>query len=383
MIGPIISGGERELFTGIPASSFVRSKNFSQIKHELSGKIVHKVEKQAEHPTYRGISDENRGVIFPEIVMELDGMGYALSIKGVGARTPAYGASPADFIFRRDFGCDDDSLIGARMFTDELWFGDEPYGAQGEINTMYSLEITEMARGCSINGFHICPVVEINEMPEELAHRARQIFWYRRYRGRLLQEQRLIPSNIRLYHHSDTTLGKNIIGTLKAFGITTCEEMDSFIENYTSSGVAALTLFVRSLKKTKRAFQGLDYDNVWLDKDSVLSRDGTLHFADLEGLEWYTYTDRSELEKRIRRQLDWNFYEFMYGVDMLARERERAASRYLTQSDRRADVSTRFELALANDRFIRCEQSLNGLDIVIKHPEIRMDEIPIRLIDMR
>lgn len=72
-----------------------------------------------------GIPDDNRSMVFPDITTEIDGRGYALSIKGLGARTPLYGSSPADICsFGKTCG-----QSNARELTNELWFGEAPYGA--------------------------------------------------------------------------------------------------------------------------------------------------------------------------------------------------------------------------------------------------------------
>ena len=42
--------------------------------------------------------------------------------------------------------------------------------------------------------------------------------------------------------------------------------------------------FLDALKINGR-YTGLDFNDVWLDKDAVISPDGTVYFVDLEGIE--------------------------------------------------------------------------------------------------
>ncbi|MEW5760336.1 MAG: hypothetical protein AB1779_06190 [Candidatus Thermoplasmatota archaeon] len=377
---PVIVGSEREEVSAVKSKNSRVPKNFLHAcKNPLSGLVLMPPKKNCKEELLSGIPDNNRCMIFPDIVTQIDGRGYALAVKGVGAKTPLYGSSPLDFAFPRNFGEEKNGLIDARKITNELWFGESPYGAQGEICADYSLKITELANGCNINGFYICPVIEVNEFPEETKDKT---YWYRRYLGQYLQEQRLMPSNIRLYHQSELTLGRNTAEVLNLFNITTADELDGFIDNYISSGVAALTLFVRTMEGSKFGFIGLDYTDVWLDKDSVLAPDGTIHFADIEGLEWVVAGQDWTLEERVRFQFERNFYEFMYCLDILLRERARLTSSYSSIEDLRSTLAIRLEIALARDSFLKCESSKNSVNIVVK-PPIGAIDVPIRVLDLR
>jgi hypothetical protein len=333
---------------------------------------------------FRGVADGNRSVVLPDVTAELGGRNYALSIKGAGARSPLYGDSPLEFAFASDYAAQAGAkLEGARQLTSETWFGESPYGAQGRVPATYGLEITELASGASLNGFHICPVVEVCELPEEEVAAASHRFWYRRHRGPFLQEQRLVPSNVRVYHQSDLTLGRATRTVLDAFGVADADSLDSFIDRYISSGVAALTLFVRSARESKWGLQGLDYTNVWLDKDCLVASDGTLHFADLEGLEWAVAGQDWTLEERVREQFDRNFYEFMFGLDALLRHRESLAGRRASQEERRSSLVARYEMALEGDRFARPEVSAAGVDLRVTSPLRTSERVLVRLMDLR
>ncbi len=373
-IGPVINGNLKEKVNAIQAKRTRRSVNFKSFTSSVSGYVVIPEQNTSTVFALEGIPDDNRSMVFPEIAAEIGGRGYALSIKGLGARNPLYGRSPADFSF---------SGAKARSLTNELWFGEAPYGAQGEISADFGLELSELAQGCNINGFYICPVIEVNEFPESILKDQAGKFWYRRYHGKYMQEKRLVPSNIRLYHQSKMTLGQTTAGVLKAFGINTVEQLDTFVDNYISSGIAALTLFARTLRDSKYGYEGLDYVNVWLDKDSVIAPDGRIHFADIEGLDWVAAGGEVSLRKHILSQFNRNYYEFMYGLDALLRERCVLKHEGFEIEDIRSTLAVRFEMALNKDRFIEFNSSCDLVDIVIL-PLIREAEpVTVRLLDLR
>lgn len=386
--GPVFHYRSRESFVGVPAADVVYSSNRSTYGPltETEG-LVLLPDGGEEGKRFLGVPDDNRSAIFPEIMAVVAGRGYAVSVKGVGARTPLYGTTPLDFAFDSDFRAPTQPsghsrLAGPRMMTAESWFGESPYGAQGPVPGACAIRVTELARGCSINGFHICPVFALSEIPADSLRLASSRFWYRRHRGKFLQELRLVPSNIRLYHQSETTLGQHPSQVLRIFGIDSREDLDGFIDRYIASGIAALTIFVRTMRPTAGGYEGLNYENVWLDKDCIVAPDGTLHFADLEGLDWVLAGRERSFEERVRDQFDRNFYEFLYGIDVLSRESERLVGRSRTQAERRAALVPRFELALEGDRFVRTEVSSAGLGVVVKSHLGGFADVPISVIDL-
>jgi hypothetical protein len=313
------------------------------------------------------IADGNRTLLLPERTVVLDGRSWALSVKGAGALVPMYG-EPLD------------DEVGTRELLGESWFGEAPFGGQGDVNAKIALDVTAAARGSCWNGFALCPVVQVVEVPPE--HVRADRFWYRRHRGPTLQEHRLVPSDVRLFHAADHTLGQDPDRVLAAFGVSTPTELDAFLDRMLRTGTAALTLFVRTARESRLGLEGLGYGNVWLDKDSVVAPDGALHFADLEGLEWkLAGLDRS-LDEVVREQLEHNLYEVLYGLDTVQRVHERVTGRRLSPAERRRKMALRAELALDGDPFVRAEPRADGLDLVITTPLRPDSPVVARLFDL-
>lgn len=386
--GPVVLGEPVERLRPLPARSTRRPEHRggSGPAAPTAGQVLVR-SAPGEPGPYAAVPDDNRGAVIPGLVVPIGGRGYAVGLKGVGARVPLYGDSTRDYTLRDELGRPPPAGVDVpsedpRLLTRELWYGEAPYGGQGTVSGTYGLQVTDLADGVSINGFHICPVLELNEFPEEVTALAADQFWYRRYDGPILQEQRLVPSNVRLFHQSEVTLGQHLPEVLRAFGVDTPPKLDSFIDAYTRSGVAALTLFVRTMRPVPFGIHGLDYANVWLDKDCLVAPDGTLHFADLEGLEWVLAGQDWTVEEHVREQFEHNFYEFMYGLDLLVRESERRAGRTPDQAQRRRSLVPRLELALERDRFVRLETGTAGADLVVLPPMGDAKDVVVRLLDL-
>jgi len=327
------------------------------------------------------IPDGNRAVIIPGTEVALGERTFLVSVKGIGARNPMYGDGP-----HRMGG------VPARhepTFSSEVWFGENPWGALSRKACMEDMAITEMAdiTDASINGFHICPMVSASALPDWVMADARDRYWYRRFDGgQFYQEVRLVPSDVRLFSQSESTLGARTPGVLRAFGIDTTGDLDWFLDNYIRSGMAALTLMARTVKDDKTSGPvALDYDDVWLDKDSVIAPDGTMFFADLEGLEWVPLGGDPDVASRIMmKQFDRNFYEFMYGLDRLLDERDRLAGRTMATkpSIRRKEVAARMEMALAQFPLLTVEASAKALHILIKPQAGPVRELDVRMLDL-
>jgi len=206
-------------------------------------------------------------------------------------------------------------------------------------------------------------------------------YWYRKYTGEWYQQKRLMPSDIRLYFHSDATIGTSPQQVFGAFGLDTEEKLWDFLNNFISSGLGALTLGLRTVKKYGGGYELMDYDDVWLDKDSVIAPNGLIHFADIDDLEWWKYPDEKAARFKIRKQFERNFFEFMFGLDNILSEIDRMFDRKPTISTRRKELASRIELAVMGDDFINAELGKSGLDLILKPFDSSLDDIPIRIVD--
>jgi len=340
----------------------------------------------------QALADDNRTIIVPEANAKLPPLTYYLSVKGVGTRSPMFGftdigGSSPEGAWPGSSLMDHwrDKAYHQPIMTGEIWFGTGPYGASGEEGPRDSIDITEMAsepgRPQCINGFWICPVLAYNQLPDWLVKASSGTYWYRKYQGDWFQEVRLVPSDVRLYFHSDAPLGVKPQTVMKAFGVESPAQYDAFIERFISSGLGALTLAARTVRNSPKGFMLLDYDDVWLDKDSVIAPDGTLHFADIDDIEWREYETEESVRKKIVRQFNRNYYEFMFGLDSLLTERNRLAETSQSIAQRRTDLAARYEMALMGDPYAKADASKKGLDLVLAPLEASVGEVKIRLVD--
>jgi hypothetical protein len=219
-----------------------------------------------------------------------------------------------------------------------------------------------MADLTSIHGFRVAPLVRIVCLPEDLERQVKDLYWYRRFGGRMVQEARLVPSNVRVYFHSGSTVGGDIGSIFDLFGIDGDDKATAFLRNFVRSGIAFLTLFTRSLRSNDDGtFSGLDFYDVWLDKDAVLAPDGTIYFVDLEGLEWVTVAEKDVAEK-ITDQVYRSLYEFMYAYEQIERER---SARFGSVRDRRSQFAGLLGEALRDDEVVGLERGGGSLELVI------------------
>ena len=222
------------------------------------------------------LEDDNRGAVSPEPVAVLDGQPFYLSVKGIGSTVEPFSDRPLDRRLAAEITGDPDvrrrllegpETDGDRLITGELWLRGSPYGGQGWEHASTALRVSESADLTSIRGFLIAPVVKVVFLPARLEERIKSIHWYRRYPGRIVQEIRLVPSNVRVYLHAQSTIGHNIRDVFDRFGLDSPGKVHRFETNFLRSAVAMLTVFARSIRydPAKRRYAGLDFYDVWLD----------------------------------------------------------------------------------------------------------------------
>ncbi len=330
------------------------------------------------------IEDDNRGAILPEPAATLDGMAFYLSIKGVGSEVLPFAAERLDRDVVRP-------LIGPpavrdrlgpasgsapeRLITGELWLRGSPYGGQGLAHARTALAVSERADLTSLAGFRLAPLVKIARFPPSLEEDLRSIYWYRRYRGPFVQELRLVPSNVRIYFHGRQTVGDSIRWVFDRFGIGSNARALAFELRFVASVVAMLTLFARTLAPdaVPGRYRGLDFHDVWLDKDAVLAPDGAAYFVDLEGID-EVVVERREVREKLEDQVYRSLYEFMFAFEQIESERRR---RFLALGDRREHFATVLREALRDDPFARPVETPEGLALEIRN---RLSEEPLNTI---
>jgi len=224
------------------------------------------------------------------------------------------------------------------------------------------MRVSETADLTSIHGFRFAPIVRIVLLPEDLENEIKKLFWYRRFGGRMVQETRLVPSNVRIYFHSGNTVGGNASAIFDLFRIDSNARALGFLRNFVKSGIAFLTLFTRSLRNNEDgSVSGLDFYDVWLDKDAVLAPDGTIFFVDLEGLEWIT-VGKEKVREKIDDQIYRSLYEFMYAYEQIERER---AARFGAVTDSKVQLEYLIKDALKDDEVVRLESNGSSLELVV------------------
>jgi len=304
------------------------------------------------------VEDDNRSAIDPTPAATLDGQPFFLSVKGVGSSIDPFAHRPLDRARAAELTEDDDTrrrLAGAvdepgGLLTGELWLRGSPYGGQGLPHALTALRVSERADLTDLRGFRIAPVVKVAFLPPELERRLRTVYWYRRFRDRFVQELRLVPSNVRFYFHGRKTLGSDVAHVFDLFGIDSAARAHRFQTNFVRSGVALLTLFARTMEldAAKDRYTGLDFWDVWLDKDAVIAPDGTAYFVDLEGIEPIR-VDAVDIAEKLDDQIFRSLYEFMFAYEQIDQERVR---RFGEVGSRRRRFEAILEEALREDRFV-------------------------------
>ncbi len=328
--------------------------------------------------------DDNRSAVRRQPYMTIDGTDFYLSVKGIGSTTSPFSRQ----LLRKEEICSllkggttkgkmtkakENEMKFPRYLTGELWSRGCPYGSQGLEFANIAMKATEMSdpSTTSIHGFRIAPLVKIVKLPEALQREVTRVYWYRRFKQVMVQETRLIPSNIRIYFHSDWTIGDDTGELFDFFHINNNDKAMSFLKNFVKSGIAILTLFVRSMTDNGNGtYSGLDFYDVWLDKDAVLAPDGTIFWADLEGLQAITIggRDRPDLEfnieEKMEHQIYRSLYEFMYAYEQIERERIR---RFGHLTDRKTQFEYLLKEALKDDEVVGLHRGQDSLELVISN----------------
>ena len=320
------------------------------------------------------LEDDNRGAVLPDPVATLDGLEFYLSVKGVGSSVDPYSWRPLDRGYAAELAQDAGvrEKLGNtppertdRIITGELWLRGSPYGGQGLEHAATALGISERADLTSIGGFLIAPVVKISYLPSALEEQLRQLFWYRQYRGRIVQELRLVPSNVRIYFHARNTVGENVRHVFDLFGIDSDERALRFETNFVRSAVAMLTLFARTLTPGAAAstFRGLDFHDVWLDKDAVVAPNGAVYFVDLEGIEEVA-VERARVKEKIEDQVYRSLYELTFAYEQVEQERAR---RFGGHGSRKAHFEAILRAALVHDPVVGLREDGPRLEFLIRN----------------
>lgn len=326
--------------------------------------------------------DDNRSAVSKLPYMTIDGIDFYFSVKGIGSTTSPFSRQ----LFKKEEICSllknnnmrerilnakENEMKFPRYLTGELWSRGCPYGSQGLEFASIAMKATQMSdsSATSIHGFRIAPLVKILKLPKKLQEEITKVYWYRRFKQEMVQETRLIPSNVRIYFHSDWTIGDDTGELFDFFGIDNNDKALNFLRNFVKSGIAILTLFVRSMTDNgDGTYSGLDFYDVWLDKDAVLAPGGTIFWADLEGLQAITIGGRGRadlefnIEENMEHQIYRSLYEFMYAYEQIDRER---IKRFKHATDRKIQFEYLLKEALKDDEVVDLHRSVDSLELVI------------------
>jgi len=339
---------------------------------------LHKLDKVTHH----AIRDENRNAIIPNFNIKINDKLFYLSIKGCGAYEDMFFGGKLTPSKLKE-SCRDPQLYsklkdlstGLGFIMAESWMGESPYGAQGHINAFDELKYSMIAKKDSINGAHLCPAVGVVQIPLKIEELARKFFWFRTYKKHFYQVIRLVPSNIRLYFESDYVIA-NPSSIFSLFQINTVEKIEKFELNFIKSGIALLSLYSRSANISGNEITGIVYQDVWFDKDCVVGPDGTIYFADIEGLIWKT-VPLKEINEIQNKEWQKLVYEFLFALFKIDSYRYVLQEREASWSKQREELAFLIHHALNKDLFCYAENRDNNLIINIGGESLPPIEIPI------
>ncbi len=318
------------------------------------------------------VEDDNRSAIDPTPAATLDGVPFYLSVKGVGSAIDPFAHRPLDR--PRAAELSDDAGTRERLgqgapapgglITGELWLRGSPYGGQGLPHALTALRVSERADLTDLHGFRLAPIVKVAFLPSELEARLRSIYWFRRYRDRFVQELRLVPSSVRFYFHGRRTVGSDVAHVFDLFRLDSGAKAHRFQVNFVRSGIALLTLFARTMEYDPRRdrFTGLDFWDVWLDKDAVIAPDGTAYFVDLEGIDTVR-VDAGDVGEKLDDQVFRSLYEFMFAYAQIDAERAR---RFGEVGGRRRRFEAILAEALREDRYVQLRDEGRSVVLAVR-----------------
>jgi hypothetical protein len=126
-----------------------------------------------------------------------------------------------------------------------------------------------------------------------------------------------------------------------------------------------LTLFARTLARdaARERYSGLDFEDVWLDKDAILAPDGTVFFVDLEGIDSVS-VEREGVREKVEDQIFRSLYEFMFAYEQIEGERAR---RFGSTGSRKRRFEAIVVEALRDDPFVRTHVDARGLVLQVRN----------------
>ncbi len=329
------------------------------------------------------LKDENRNAIVPSYSTVVEGRRYYLSVKGCGAIEDMFTGLPLTHANLRT-ACRDPALLSQidriispiGFIMGESWMGESPYGAQGQENGQDELKFSTFASPLAIQGAYFCPVIALVKCPQFIEDVARKFFWFRTYPHPFYQCLRLVPSRIRLYFESSELLA-DPEHLMQLIGIHTASDLRRFELNFIRSGIALLSLFSRSatVDTVHSSITGLVYQDVWFDKDTILSLDGLIHFADLEGLifKQIPYSDYQIVQYAEWQKLIFEFIYALLNLDSLRRKLEGSS---LDFSFQRQELCVIIQTALEQDSIASTMMKGNTLYIILHKSPLPSMEIP-------
>lgn len=366
---PMVLGEASLSLACVPARTLARARDYADLDpFDDRAVVATSRARPFASEIVQAVPDGNRAATSRRSI-EAMGRTWCLGFKGVGAGAPLYGDGPLEG--ERDGW-------GERPILRESWMGESPFGGQGEPNARAGIARTDESVEGRLFGMPICPVISVVEIPEALIEKGHH---YRYFAGAVVTEHRLVPSNVRLFHGTGRGLGQAPHDFLVALGLTERPLLHAFLERLLGTGLAALTLFASSVRADAAGLlSGLDFDDAWLDKDSLVGPDGTLFFVDLESLDWVSVPDAQAAAQRMRRQLERNAYDLLFAADALLRAHELHGGRVPSHGQRFAQMRELIVLghdAQPENARVGLDVSARELTIVLRSPLLPEVRVPL------